>query len=103
MDVTPCFGSSYSITGQSHITLGSGGSFDVTGTDLTPNLIRYVGSATPTSLQATITCASRAGPTGSLTANGSNYSMSGTFSFGNAPNNPPCCASQGRITVERRQ
>lgn len=98
MDVTPC--GAQSLSGQSGVVLAVDGSFNVTGTPATPNLIRYVGRATATSLDATVTCASRPGPTGRLMASGANYAMSGTFAFGDAPATPNS-ASQGSLRVER--
>jgi len=88
-----------SLSGQT-IPLAANGSFDMTGTLMTPNLIRYAGTASATSLQATISCASRPGPTGSLSASGSDYTMTGTFAFGNAPPTPNS-SSQGTLTVRR--
>jgi hypothetical protein len=100
IDVSVCGGAnSFSAQG---VTLRSDGSFDETWSPSTPNVMRATGRADASSLQATLTCASRPGPTGSLSASGSGYNMTGTFSFGNAAATPNT-ASQGAISVRRQQ
>ena len=101
IDVAVCGTGAPSFSRQP-VTLRSDGSFDETWSTQTPNTLRAAGRADASSLQATLTCAARQGPTGSLSANGSNYRMTGTFSFGNAPSTPNT-ASSGTITVERVQ
>ncbi len=48
----------------------------------------------PSSLRATLTCASRPGPTGAMNASGTNYNLTGTYSFG---------SQQGTLSVRRQQ
>ncbi|MBX7186833.1 MAG: hypothetical protein K1Y01_16950 [Vicinamibacteria bacterium] len=79
--------------GGGPITLRSDGSFDETWSVSTPAL-RVAGRADANGLQATLNCVSGGGPTGSMSAAGSGYSLSGSFSFG---------SSQGTITVRRVQ
>ncbi len=77
--------------GGGPINLRSDGSFDETWSVSTPAL-RVAGRADASTLQATLTCLSGGGPTGSMSASGSGYSLNGTFSFG---------PSQGTISVRR--
>jgi hypothetical protein len=68
------------------------GSFDTTWSPATPNVMRATGTASPTSLQANISCTNGA-RAGTITATGSNYTMSGTFEFG---------PSRGQVSVVRQ-
>jgi hypothetical protein len=79
--------------GGGPITLRSDGSFDETWSSSTPAL-RVAGRADASGLQATLACVSGGGPTGSMSATGSGYSLDGTFSFS---------PSQGTISVRRVQ
>lgn len=81
--------------GGGPINLRSDGSFDETWNVNSPAL-RVAGRADASGLQATLTCVSGSGPTGSMSATGSGYSLSGTFSFGSSQ-----FGSQGTITVRR--
>jgi hypothetical protein len=83
--------------GGGPITVRADGSFDETWNLNTPAL-RVAGRADASGLQATLTCLSGSGPTGSLSATGSGYSLSGTFSFGSSQ-----FGSQGTISVRRTQ
>ncbi|MGE0453439.1 MAG: hypothetical protein AB7O37_00305 [Vicinamibacteria bacterium] len=91
IDVSVCAGRSVTF-GGGNVTLQSDGSFNETWSVMTPNTLRLAGRADASSLQATLTCVSGSGPTGSMSASGSNYTLSGTFSFG---------SSQGSMTVRR--
>ena len=79
--------------GGGPINLRSDGTFDETW-NLNDPALRVAGRADASTLQATLTCLSGGGPTGSMSATGSSYSLNGTFSFG---------PSQGTITVRRAQ
>ncbi len=79
--------------GGGSINVRSDGTFDETWNPNTPAL-RVTGRADANSLQATLTCSSGGGPTGSMSATGSGYGLNGTFAFG---------PSQGTITVRRVQ
>lgn len=68
------------------------GSFDTTWSPATPNVMRATGTASATSLQANISCTNGA-RAGTITATGSNYTMSGTFEFG---------SSRGQVSVVRQ-
>lgn len=93
IDVSTCAGSNVTFGGGT-VTLASDGSFNETWSPTTPNTLRLQGRADASSFQAALSCAATSGPTGSMTANGSNYNLSGSFSFGN---------QQGSITVARQQ
>jgi hypothetical protein len=81
--------------GGGPINLRSDGPFDETWSVNSPAL-RVVGRADASGLQATLSCLSGGGPTGSLSATGSGYSLSGTFAFGSSQ-----FGSQGTISVRR--
>ena len=68
------------------------GSFDTTWAPSSPNVIRVTGTASPSSFQATIACTNGA-RSGTITASGSNYTMSGSFEFG---------ASRGQVSITRQ-
>jgi hypothetical protein len=93
IDVSECAGTSLTF-GGGPITLASDGSFNETWSQLSPNTLRLQGRADAGSFQAALSCAARSGPTGQMSASGSNYNMSGTFSFG---------SQQGTLTVARQQ
>lgn len=93
LDVSACAGSSVTFGGGT-LFLRPDGSFDETWSPGTPNTLRLTGRADPASLQATLSCASRSGPTGSMTASGSNYDLAGSYSFG---------SQQGTLSVRRQQ
>ncbi len=81
--------------GGGPINVRSDGSFDETW-NLNSPALRVAGRVDANSLQATLTCLSGGGPTGSLSATGSGYSLNGTFSFGSSQ-----FGSQGTISVRR--
>jgi hypothetical protein len=81
--------------GGGPINLRSDGSFDETWNINSPAL-RVAGRGDANGIQATLTCLSGGGPTGSLSATGSGYSLSGTFTFGSSQ-----FGSQGTISVRR--
>lgn len=83
--------------GGGPINVRSDGSFDETW-NLNEPALRVAGRADANSLQATLTCLTGGGPTGSLSATGSGYSLSGTFTFGSSQ-----FGSQGTISVRRVQ
>jgi hypothetical protein len=91
IDVSVCAGRSVTF-GGGNVSVQPDGSFNETWSVMTPNTLRLAGRADASSLQATLTCVSGSGPTGSMSASGSNYTLSGTFSFG---------SSQGSMTVRR--
>lgn len=93
IDVSPCRPDT--TFGGGPINLRSDGSFDETW-NLNQPALRVVGRGDASGLQATLTCVSGGGPTGSISATGSGYSLNGTFSFGSSR-----FGSQGTISVRR--
>ncbi len=83
--------------GGGPITVRADGSFDETW-NLNSPALRVAGRADANGLTATLTCISGGGPTGSMSASGSNYSLSGSFNFGSSQ-----FGSQGTISVRRTQ
>lgn len=79
--------------GGGPINVRSDGTFDETWSASTP-VLHVTGRADANSLQASLSCVGGGGPTGSMTASGSGYSLNGTLSFG---------PTQGSITVRRVQ
>lgn len=86
---------------QAGLTFGGGsiflrqdGTFDDVWNPPSEQVLRVTGRGDANSLQASLACVNGNGPTGSLAATGSGYTMSGTFAFG---------PSQGTISVRRAQ
>lgn len=81
--------------GGGPINVRNDGSFDEIW-NLNSPALRVVGRADASGLTATLTCSAGGGPTGSMSATGSGYSLNGTFSFGSSQ-----FGSQGTISVRR--
>lgn len=92
IDVSACGPGLSTFSSQGVSFTEPSGSFDTTWSPATPNVMRATGSASPTSLQANISCTNGA-RAGTITATGSNYTMSGTFEFG---------SSRGQVSVVRQ-
>lgn len=92
LDVTPCSPDGKSITFNSQgIELDSAGNFNNVWSPSTP-VVRASGQLTATSVRAILACTNGAGPTGSVSATGSNGSYTGTFEFG---------SSRGQVSIVR--
>jgi hypothetical protein len=93
INVSACAGRQLSWCCQEINETQSDGSFNQTWSPMDPNTLRVAGRADTTRFDATLTCVSGAGPTGSINATGSGTTYTGTFSFG---------TSQGPVTITRR-
>lgn len=80
IDVSACRPST--TFGGGDINLRGDGTFDDTWNPPSEQVLRVTGRADANSLQANLSCVGGGGPTGSLAAGGSGYSLDGTFSFG---------------------
>jgi hypothetical protein len=91
IDVSVCGPGLTTFNGQGVNFPSPSGSFNETWSPSTPNVMRVTGTGSPTSLQANISCTNGA-RSGTITASGSGYTMSGTFEFG---------PSRGQVSVTR--
>lgn len=92
IDVSVCAGRPLTYCCQ-NVHAAADGTFNETWSPSEPNTIRIQGRVDASRFEATLTCASRAGPTGSISASGNGSSYSGTFSFG---------TSQGSVAITRQ-
>lgn len=92
LNVSVCAGRPLGYSSQV-VVLRQDGTFDDVWSPSEPNTVRAVGRADATSLQATLSCAATGSPTGSMSATGSGFNLSGSFSF---------AGSQGPISVTRQ-
>jgi hypothetical protein len=93
IDVSACVGRPLSWCCQNINQVQPDGSFNIVWSPTDPNTVRVVGRVDSTRLDATLSCVSGAGPTGSITATGNGSSYSGSFSF---------ASSQGSVTITRQ-
>jgi len=94
LNVTPCVGTPTIWNTQNFNELQPDGSFNIIWAPTHPNTVRVTGRIDATRADATLSCVSGAGPTGSITATGNGTTYSGTFSFG---------TSQGAVAITRLQ
>ena len=92
IDVSVCAGRSLTWGSQAISGLDASGNFNLTWAPNEPNTLRISGQLTATSFQATLACVSGA-QTGSISASGSNYSLTGSFAFGN---------SRGQVSITKQ-
>jgi hypothetical protein len=79
IDVSNCSGQMTTFGGWNISTAAADGTFNEVHSVMTP-VLRVVGQITSTSMNANLSCLNGAG-TGSMSASGSNFSLSGTFTF----------------------
>lgn len=92
LNATPCSPDGKEITyNVQGLEPDGAGNFNNIWSPSTP-VLRASGQLTSTTVRATLTCTSGAGPTGSLNATGSNGSYTGTFEFG---------SSRGQVSIAR--
>jgi hypothetical protein len=92
IDVSVCAGRSLTWGSQALSGVDAGGNFNMTWAPNEPNTLRISGQLTATGFQATLACVSGA-QTGSISASGSNFSYTGTFTFGN---------SRGQVSITKQ-
>lgn len=92
IDVSACAGRPLSYCCQ-NVHAAADGTFNETWSPSEPNTIRIQGRVTSSRFDATLSCASGSGPTGSIGAAGNGTTFSGTFSFG---------SSQGTVTITKQ-
>lgn len=92
IDVSVCAGRSLTWGSQAIAGLDASGNFNLTWAPNEPNTLRISGQLAATSFQATLACLSGA-QTGSISASGSNYSLTGSFAFGN---------SRGQVSITKQ-
>lgn len=92
IDVSVCAGRALGWCCQ-NVNAQADGTFNEVWSPGDPNTMRVIGRVDQSRFDASLTCASGVGPTGSISTTGNGTSFNGTFSFG---------ASQGSISVARQ-
>jgi hypothetical protein len=93
LDVSVCAGRPLIWASQVVSNVQPDGSFNIVWAPNEPNTLRATGRADSSRFDATLTCASGAGPTGAINATGNGSSYTGTFSFS---------SSEGSVRITRQ-